>query len=245
MSGAGSVILAGEFKGQKIPSLPAGLSVRPILARIKKSLFDILKSRIPGSVFLDLFAGSGSVGLEALSRGASKVIFVESNPRCIQRLRENFQKLSNLPSFVRRGQGRDGMRSKSSCAQQAEFHCRDVLSGFSWLGEECDLIFSGAPYVHPVKSAEGIESPFHGVKKQPLFFVQKLLNLFEQYPILKKSGWFIAQHHKKEIFEVPDSWLCFRQERYGDSMLSFFTPHQRDSKSAERIYPQAGDSEPC
>lgn len=213
MHAPGTLILGGALKGHRLRPLPSVLSVRPILARIKKSLFDILKNRIPNAVFLDLFSGSGSVGLEALSRGARKIIFVDKNPRCIGLIQKRVQ----------------GFLQKTAQAlpmPQAKFYCRDVFSGFHWLEEECDLIFSGAPYVHPVKSAKGgADNPhFHRIKKQPLFFVQKLLTLLKQEKILKQTGWFIAQHHKKESFEVSPPWDCFRQERYGDSMLSFFKP---------------------
>ena len=87
-------ILAGRDRGRPIKKLKSPL-VRPILARIKKSVFDIIAPRLPGSRFLDLYAGSGSVGLEALSRGASRAVFVEQDPACARIIRENVATFKN------------------------------------------------------------------------------------------------------------------------------------------------------
>lgn len=69
-------IIAGRAKGRRLRSLP-GEQTRPSGARLKEALFSMLQSRIPGAVFLDLFAGSGQMGLEAASRGAKEVVLVE------------------------------------------------------------------------------------------------------------------------------------------------------------------------
>src|SRR3982751_2533197 len=84
-------IIGGSAKrrSMKVPSAAQG--VRPILIRIKKSLFDILRPRLEGCAFLDLYAGSGAVGIEALSRGAASVTFVESDPKAVRLLRRNLQ----------------------------------------------------------------------------------------------------------------------------------------------------------
>ena len=81
-------IIAGEKKGAKLKA-PRGLATRPLLARIKKSLFSILEPGLKGARFLDLFAGSGSVGLEALSRGAEGCVFVDNKPVCIRIIKTN------------------------------------------------------------------------------------------------------------------------------------------------------------
>lgn len=69
----------GEDKGRKIIT-PSGKKVRPMTGFLRKVIFDIVQERIPGSVVFDLFAGSGSLGFEALSRGASQVYFLEKDP---------------------------------------------------------------------------------------------------------------------------------------------------------------------
>jgi 16S rRNA (guanine(966)-N(2))-methyltransferase RsmD len=85
-------ILGGTARGAILFSVP-GYDVRPALARMRKSLFDILRPRIGGARVLDLFAGTGSLGLEALSRGAVRAVFVDSDPRSLEAVRRNLEKL--------------------------------------------------------------------------------------------------------------------------------------------------------
>jgi len=87
---SGLRILSGDAKGRCLKTLAIeDLSVRPMLGRMKKSLFDILRPRLGGSDFLDLFAGSGAVGIEALSQGARFATFVDMNPNCLSVIRQN------------------------------------------------------------------------------------------------------------------------------------------------------------
>ncbi len=81
-------VITGLAKGKKLKA-PAGLNTRPITDMIKEALFNVLGDRVRGSTFLDLFAGSGSVGIEALSRGARKVVFVDSSGEAIKIVKEN------------------------------------------------------------------------------------------------------------------------------------------------------------
>ena len=72
-------VIAGTQKGRRLHG-PKGPGLRPTADRVKEALFSILGSRVAGARFLDLYAGTGAIGIEALSRGASSVTFVESNP---------------------------------------------------------------------------------------------------------------------------------------------------------------------
>jgi 16S rRNA (guanine(966)-N(2))-methyltransferase RsmD len=85
-------VIGGEFRSRQIKSVP-GLEVRPTPDRLREALFNVLTPRISGAVFLDCYAGSGSVGIEALSRGAKHVIFVEKNGRALDVLRDNLKSL--------------------------------------------------------------------------------------------------------------------------------------------------------
>src|SRR5947207_8749900 len=91
-------IIGGTAKRRSLKSPAPSLGVRPILGRIKKSLFDILRPRLANAQFLDLYAGSGAVGIEALSRGAAYVTFLDLNPNCLSVIRQN---LSRLQLFER------------------------------------------------------------------------------------------------------------------------------------------------
>ena len=83
-------VIAGEAKGRRLFGV-RGESTRPITDRVKASLFNILAPDVPGSRFLDLFAGTGGVGIEALSRGAEEATFVERDERALTALRRNLQ----------------------------------------------------------------------------------------------------------------------------------------------------------
>jgi len=120
-------IIAGKYKGRQIVGIPRDRAIRPISARMRQSLFDILRPWLPGSRFLDLYAGSGAVGLEALSRGAEWVVFAERDPRCLRGIERNLQRLEAQP-------GAKAMRL-------------DAVTGLGRLkGQSFDIIFAGPPY---------------------------------------------------------------------------------------------------
>ena len=83
-------VITGSAKGRRLRSIPGG-GTRPITDRVKESLFNILHGHMEDCCFLDLFAGTGSVGIEALSRGARMAVFVERNPRAIAVIRHNLE----------------------------------------------------------------------------------------------------------------------------------------------------------
>ena len=85
-------IVAGQWRGRRIEA-PPGRDVRPTLDRVREAWMSILQKEIPGSRVLDLFAGSGALGLEALSRGASHVEFIESGAKALTVLRRNIEVL--------------------------------------------------------------------------------------------------------------------------------------------------------
>jgi 16S rRNA (guanine966-N2)-methyltransferase len=85
-------IIAGAYRS-RILAAPAGMSTRPTSDRLRETLFNVLAPRIAGTRFLDLYAGSGAVGIEALSRGAAQVTFVERAPAARKTLWDN---ISNL-----------------------------------------------------------------------------------------------------------------------------------------------------
>lgn len=85
-------IIAGEFKSRRLKA-PPGDTVRPTPDRLREALFNILAPRIHGAVFLDAYAGSGSVGIEALSRGARGAIFLEKSRAALRALEANIEAL--------------------------------------------------------------------------------------------------------------------------------------------------------
>ena len=85
-------IIAGEFRGRKLLG-PATDLTRPVTDRVKQSIFDILTPLLSGAVVYDCFAGTGSMGLECLSRGAARVTFFEADRSAVARLRSNIRTL--------------------------------------------------------------------------------------------------------------------------------------------------------
>jgi 16S rRNA (guanine966-N2)-methyltransferase len=81
-------VIAGSHKGRRLLS-PAANDIRPTSGRVKEALFSILGDRISGASMLDLFAGTGAIGIEALSRGAARAIFVEAHPASLKLLKTN------------------------------------------------------------------------------------------------------------------------------------------------------------
>ena len=89
--GSGLRIVAGTVKGRRL-KIPSGENVRPTQDRIRESLFNILGSDLNGQQVLDLFAGSGALGIEALSRGAAYTLFIDSRHACVQTIQDNLLK---------------------------------------------------------------------------------------------------------------------------------------------------------
>lgn len=134
-------VIAGRYKGRRLKS-PPGRDVRPTPDRLKESLFSILHDRLPGSRFLDLCAGTGSAGIEAVSRGAAFVLFVERSPTAVAVLRENLRALNITSGY--------------------EVWCQDALVALEKLierGDRFDVVFFDPPYAsnlyQPVMSCLG------------------------------------------------------------------------------------------
>lgn len=122
-------IISGDLKGRRLKSV-GKLKIRPPLDKVKQAIFDILKNDILDKEVLDLFSGSGSLGIEAVSRGAKKVIFVESSFKNQKLLKDNI-KLLNLEDKV-----------EVILANVSKF--LDVLADKK---EQFDLIFVDPPFL--------------------------------------------------------------------------------------------------
>lgn len=89
-------ITSGRLKGRRL-TVPSGLSTRPTRSLVRQALFNMLGPGVQGAVVLDLYSGSGALGLEALSRGAERVVFVERDRRALAALRENLKDCAVSP----------------------------------------------------------------------------------------------------------------------------------------------------
>ena len=95
------IITAGKFKGQKVVAPDENIT-RPTLSKVRMSIFNTLQALIEfnGSSFLDMFAGSGIMGLEALSRGFENAVAIEKNPKVVMVIKENFKKFKQAPKLL-------------------------------------------------------------------------------------------------------------------------------------------------
>ena len=119
---------SGEMRGRRLRA-PRGERTRPTSGRLKKSLFDVLAPRLEGARVLDLFSGSGSLALEALSRGAATAVLVERGGKACETIRRNVKELG--------------------LSRRAEVVERDVFSALGKLvhrGESFDVVFADPPY---------------------------------------------------------------------------------------------------
>ncbi len=121
-------IIGGHLRGRKIiqPSLD---TVRPTKDRIRESVFNIIAVETPEAVVLDLFSGSGAYGLEALSRGAARAVFVDKDPECCKVIAENIKIL--------------GLEDISTVLTG---DAEDIIESLAASGDRFDLIFSDPPY---------------------------------------------------------------------------------------------------
>ncbi len=96
-------VIAGKYRGRPLPAKAGGLDLRPTSDRLRETLFDVLTggepARLGGTVWLDLYAGTGAVGIEALSRGARAVYFVESSKKAAALIHANLKTLGIVGGF--------------------------------------------------------------------------------------------------------------------------------------------------
>ena len=119
-------VIAGTAGSMPLKT-PEGMDTRPTTDRIKETLFNMLHWELPGAVFLDLFSGSGAIGIEALSRGAKKAYFVDHAPKAVECIRQNlaFTKLENHAIVIK----------------------QEVCSALDAIREEAaDIVFLDPPY---------------------------------------------------------------------------------------------------
>jgi 16S rRNA (guanine(966)-N(2))-methyltransferase RsmD len=121
-------VIAGKYKSRRLQA-PPGAETRPTSDRLRETLFNVVAPAVPGSVWIDLFAGTGAVGIEALSRGARMAYFIESSRRAAHTIRENLAALQ--------------------IEEGAEVMEREAVAALRVLEEQgitCDFCFLDPPY---------------------------------------------------------------------------------------------------
>ncbi|HEX8101963.1 MAG TPA: 16S rRNA (guanine(966)-N(2))-methyltransferase RsmD [Solirubrobacteraceae bacterium] len=136
-------MIAGRYGGRRLTA-PPGAATRPTSDRVREALFSILGARVAGARVLDLFAGSGALGIEALSRGAAAATFVDAAPAAIRAIRANLAALG-IEAEVTRADAFAALRSARAAARQY------------------DLIFLDPPYRHSERLAPGLTEAIAGL----------------------------------------------------------------------------------
>ena len=204
-------IISGKYKGRTI-KMPKG--IRPTQDKVRKALFDILGD-IEGLSFLELFAGSGAVGIEALSRGAKEAVFVEKDKRCIEKIKQNLSVLAFSRSRV------------------LALDAWVAIKQLGKAGGKLDIIFLDPPYYKR-------KVPRHYVSRSSLgdsglaetgegdSLAKKTLQTLGAYDILAPNGFIVVQHFKKDKLPGESGQLVLVKEaRYGDTLLSFYRSEGR------------------
>lgn len=165
-------VIAGRARSLRLKT-PEGMDTRPTADRIKETLFNMIQGEIPGCIFIDLFAGSGGIGIEALSRGAAHAYFVENGKEAISCIQDNlsFTKFSNDATLLK----------------------QEVFSALSMISEkEADIIFIDPPY-----QAGYEEKVFEALLAQPYVTENTLLILEAQreksMDFLKEAGYEVIK----------------------------------------------------
>jgi len=200
-------VIAGKVKGRKLRSAPGDVT-RPITDRVKESLFNILGDEVVDALFLDLFAGTGSVGIEALSRGARRVVFVERNRRAIETIKENLKitGLADQAEVIRADVFRFLAREPAIPLPP----CPPKLGGLRGEGER-----GGAP-------KERFDLIYIAPPQYKGLWAETLLAL-DGGGFLIEGGLAIAQIFPKEYKDLElNSLSLVDQRKYGSTMLCFY-----------------------
>ena len=136
-------VIAGEWRGRPLRA-PPGAATRPTSDRVREALFSILAGRVPGARVLDLFAGSGALGIEALSRGAASAVFVDDAAGAIRAVEANLHAV-NAAAEVRRS---DALRFLGAARDR---------------GAQYDLLFLDPPYRHAERLAPALSEALPAV----------------------------------------------------------------------------------
>jgi 16S rRNA (guanine(966)-N(2))-methyltransferase RsmD len=200
-------IIAGKAKGRTLVA-PKAKILRPTTDRVKESLFNILS--VEGRRFLDLFAGSGSVGLEAVSRGASRVILVESQRACADAIRTNIERCGflNMPlEEPAEGGGQD--------VEVIDCPVERALRLLGHRGERFDVVFADPPYGRNL--------------------MDETLRLVRTQALMSQDGVLVVQHSARE--EVParrEGYQIEDSRRYGETALSFLRLQRPEEPELKR-----------
>ena len=172
-------VIAGSFRSRPLAA-PAGLETRPTTDRLRETLFNVLTNpaldRVAGAAFLDLYAGSGAVGIEALSRGAAHVVFVEQAPPALAVLRRNLDSLGvrtgfavekrSVTAFLRRQTADSAARRFGVVFLDPPYDSTEYALALGMIGGECSsLLAEGAVVIAEHRKKDALPERFGTLKR--------------------------------------------------------------------------------
>ena len=184
--------ITGGNAARRILKVPKGLDVRPTPDLVKQAVFNSLGTRVEGAKVLELFAGSGALSLECLSRGAVAVMCVEKSHRHAEFIRSNAE--------------------SAGYGEMLEVRTQDVFPVMKQMaesGRQFDLILADPPYGEK------------NVNRRSTSFAQQLLDDQSLPKLLAPGGRFILGHTKRDTLEIVAPWTEVKLLKHGDTLMRF------------------------
>lgn len=192
--------ITGGKAARKLLRVPKGLAVRPTPDLVKQAVFNSLGQRVVGARVLELFAGTGALSLECLSRGAASAVCVEKSHRHAEVLRRNVEAAGFSAALI-------------------QVRTQEVSSALAQMtadGSQFELILADPPYGEK------------NVGRRSTYWAQKMLDDASLPRLLLPTGLFVLGHAKRDTLSVPNWWQERKVLRHGDSIMRFFNRVQQD-----------------
>ena len=185
--------IIGGTAGGRLLKVPKGYAVRPTPDLVRQAVFNSLGASVTGARVLELFAGTGALSLECLSRGAVHAVCVEKSNRHAGFLRQNFE-------------------TAQLDAARLEVRVQDAFTALPQLaGRQFDLILADPPYGEK------------NVGRRSTSFAQQLLDDAHLPSLLGSDGLFVLGHTKRDTLELPDPWQEIKMLKHGDTVMRFLS----------------------
>jgi 16S rRNA (guanine(966)-N(2))-methyltransferase RsmD len=183
--------ITGGSAARRLLKVPKGQAVRPTPDLVKQALFNSLGQKVAGARVLELFAGTGALSLESLSRGAASAVCVENSSRHAAMLRENVQAAGFDPDLI-------------------QIRVQDVFAAIGQLAESAqvfDLILADPPYGEK------------NIGRRSTSFAQQLLDDERLPALFAPGGLFVLGHTKRDTLSPPERWSEIKVLKHGDSVM--------------------------
>src|SRR6266404_8634039 len=191
--------ITGGKAARRILKVPKGLDVRPTPDLVKQAVFNSLGARVEGARVLELFAGTGALSLECLSRGAASAVCVEKSARHADILRHNFQLAGFSPDLL-------------SVRVQDVFIAAAQLAAS---GDLFNLLLADPPYGEK------------NIGRRSTSLAQQVLDNPNLPGLLLAEGLLVLGHTKRDTLTLPETWQEKKLLKHGDSIMRFLFPSKR------------------